>query len=390
MSSTRRGTRRQALCAIAGAGVTAGAAKAAVKEPAAAQRLPQDWKWDQSIKDFATLKQNVMKFSARKGPNIAALSVLGEIEQCRNTMSAGFLAQQAPSGWLRTIDALVIGGEGYRPFHEMMIKQREKISECIHLKQVPKHRLRYLDPLMNPRAMRMWIETQDWRFPWAVGNIDMDTAFALAFEWKVMGNAKAQEALAAWFDWHDRNFDPKTGFWDFARTGRLRDCMAGAMHQFGIYFMFNRDLRYPEQAADATVALQEPTGLFAPDSYSNNCLDIDAVFILANIYNKYGVRKAKIREALERAFAANLKCFHPDGGAMNRVGIDKQPDWWSTWCRIAIVGWSARILGISEYEGPWDFRPRHPFKCEDGGKSLPDWTDGKWYDAADWPRPARA
>jgi hypothetical protein len=355
----------------------------------AAQQLPAGYRWDRTIKDFSTLKQNVMRYAARKAPNIAALSLFGDIEQCRKMITADYLAQQSPSGWMRSIDALVLKGQGHMPFHEMMIRQRERISECIHLKRVPQYRFRYMDPLMaNAKAMTTWIETQDWRYPWAVGNIDMDTAYALAFDWKVMGNQRAYDALVTWFAWHDEHLDPKTGFWDFARTGESRNCMAGAMHQFGIYFMFNHDLAFPEKAADSTITLQEPTGLFAPDSFSGNCLDIDAIFILTNIYNKYGVRKPQIREALERAFAANLKCFHPDGGALHRAGIDQQPDWWSTWCRAAIIGWSARILGISEYQGSWDFRPRHPFKCEDGGKSLPTWTDDMWHDAADWPRRA--
>jgi hypothetical protein len=358
------------------------------KDVRTSQQLPSSWQWDRTIKDFASLKANVMKMAEKKGPSIAPLSLMGDIEQCRKTASLKFLAEQAPSGWLRSIDALVIKGAGHMPFHEMMIRQRDRISECVHLKQRPARRFRYLDPITtNPKAVVTWIETQDWRYPWAVGNIDMDTAYALAFDWKVMGNEKAHDALVTWFDWHDKHFDQKTGFWDFAHTGELRNCMAGAMHQFGIYFLFNHDVKCPERAVDATLALQEPTGLFAPDSFSNNCLDIDAVFILANLNNKYGVRGPKIRTALEHVLEANLKCFHPDGGAMHRAGIDREPDWWSTWCRVAIVAWSASILGMSEYEGPWDFRPRHPFKHNNGGKNLPSWTDDSWYDATDWPRP---
>jgi hypothetical protein len=373
-------------------GITIAGAASLARAANTAQQLPAGYTWDHSITNFASLKQSTLKFAARKGNNIPVLSLFGDIDRLRETAKTpAWLDQQSPSGWLRGIDALVIKGAGHMPFHEMMIKQRERISECIHLKLVPPYRFRYLDPLTaNPRAMVTWIETQDWRYPWPVGNIDMDTAYALAFDWKVMGNARAHDALVTWFDWHDKHFDPKIGFWDFARTGELRNCMAGAMHQLGIYFMFNHEIPWPEQAADTTLALQEPTGLFATNSFSDNCLDIDAVFILANLYNRYGVRKAKIREALERALAANLKCFHPDGGALHRAGIDRDADWWSTWCRIAIIAWSSRILGISDFAGPWDFRPRHPFKAEDGGKALPSWTDDRWYAAADWPRPKPA
>jgi hypothetical protein len=371
-------------------GAAAGFAVAAPgkRAPNPKQQLPANWDWDRSIKDFASLKQNVMKLAARKGPSTPVLSILGDVEQCRKNTAGEFLSQQAPSGWLRTIDSLVLKGQGFLPFQDMMIRQRDRISECVHLKKAPRYRFRYMDSIMaSAGAMRTWIETQDWTYPWGVGNIDMDTAYAMAFDWKVMGNRRAHDALAVWFDWHDRHIDPKSGFWDFGRTGEKLNCMAGAMHQFAIYFMFNHELPYHEQAVDATAALQQPTGLFSPDSYSHNCLDIDAVFVLANIYNKYGVRKAKVFETLERAFEANLKCFLPEGGALHRAGIDREPEWWSTWCRTAIIGWSARILGIREFYGPWDFRPRHPFQSENGGKGLPSWTDDKWYDAADWPRP---
>lgn len=383
-------TRRMMLGAVpaALAGAPAVTKKSELRE---SQKLPSSWKWDTSIRDFASLKQNVMKYAAVKGPSVAVMSIMGDIEHYRQTIKVPWLAQQSPLGWLRNVDSLVIKGPGYMPFHEMMIRQRDRIAECVHLKLVPANRFKYMDALTaNPAAMVTWIETLDWKFPWGVGNIDMDTAYALAFDWKVMRNERAHDALVTWFDWHDKHFDSKTGYWDFGNTGELRNCMAGAMHQYGMYFMLGKELKYVERAVDATLSLQEPTGLFAVDSFSNNCLDIDAVFILSNIYNRYGVRQAKIRTALERAFEANLKCFHPDGGAVHRAGIDTAPEWWSTWCRIAIVGWSARILGIKEYDGPWDFRPRHPFKSEDGGKSLPSWTSDAWHAAADWPLPKSA
>jgi hypothetical protein len=53
---------------------------------------------------------------------------------------------------------------------------------------------------------------------------------------------------------------------------------------------------------------------------------------------------------------------------------------------VTVIALAARILGIREFDGPWDFR-RTAFLSEDGGKSKPDWDSDAWYDATDWPRP---
>ncbi len=363
--------------------------------PGAAAMTP-DWQADHSVRDFPSLKQSVQRLAYQSAKAKATssmsgtLTLLGGIDIVRKEGSLEFLAEQAPSGWLRSIDGLVLRGEGYRPIQEILIRHRERMGQCIALKRCPKYRFAFLDPLMvSPQAMKVWIETQDWTNPWAVGNVDMDTAFALAFEWKVNGNERAQAALSAWFDWHDRNIDPKTGFWDFASTGAVLRAMAGGMHQLGIYFLFGREVPYHERAVETTLKLQQPNGLFSPDTFGHHGLDMDAVFVLANLYNRYGDAVPRVRAALQRAFEANLKCFRHEGGAVSIDGVNQVPDAWSTWCRVAVAGWSARILKISEYQGPWDFTHRHPFHSEDGGKELPGWLDDKWYDATDWPRPAK-
>lgn len=379
-------TRRALLESVAAAPIVASTGTA-VAQP------PPGWKWDPTITNFATLKTNVMRMVERKGGiSISTLTMLGDIEYCRAHAPTPFLSQQYPNGWLAGMDKLTLKGEGFLPQQEILIRQRERLSDCVHLKKIPRYRMKFLDPLLaTSGALTTWIETQNWRFPWGVGNIDMDTAYAIAFDWKVMNNPRAHEALRAWFQWHDTKIDKRTGFWDLANTGELRNTMAGAMHQFGIYFLFNHELPYPERAAESTLRLQEPTGLFSADTFSHNCLDIDAVFVLTNIYHRYQAKQREIRACLERVFEANLKCFDPGGGAIHRVGVDNEPDWWSTWCRVAITGWCARILGIREFSsGPWEFRSRHPFQAEKGGLGLPDWEDDRWYDAVDWPRPVLA
>ncbi len=352
--------------------------------------LPADWKWDESITDFKSLKANIDRYAERTGARpLATYAILGDIESAREVAPMGSLDRQREDGLCdEFFDRIGFWGKAYHPTMDLFKKIRGFVSQCVHLKTAPRRRLAFLDFLMRPGAAAQWIETMPWRHPWGVGNILMDTAYALAFEWKVCANPAARGALDDWFAWHDDHLDPTNGYWDPEHIGETRNLMAGAMHQYGIYFMFGREIKYPEAAVEATLSLQEPTGLFSPDTYSHNCLDIDAVFIIANLYNRYQVTEAAVRACLERAFEANLKCFHPDGGGMHRVGVDAAPDWWSTQCRVAILGWCARILSIDDFDGPWGFTPRHPFTTEDGGRGLPDWDSDDWYDAADWPRPA--
>ncbi len=361
--------------------------------------LPAGWQWDNAIKDFGSLRENLLRFAARQGEGelsagalmgkVSATALMGEVSERRKEASLDFLDLQREDGLCDSfVERITFWGKSYHPVMGIMKNVRNFISRCIYLKVRPKYPMGFLHSMIDrPGAVVEFIETQPWRNPWGIGNIAMDLGYALGFEWKVMGNAKARDALAEWFEWHDENADPKTGFWNPENIDEPRNLMAGGMHQFGIYFMFGREIKYPEAALKTTLALQEPTGLFSPNTFSHNCLDMDSVFVLANLYNRYNLNKAEVLRALELAFEANLKCFIPQGGAVNRVGVDKDSDWGSTYFRLMIIGWCARVLGIAEFEGPWEFRSRDPFSCIDAGASVPDWDSDQWYDHTDWPRP---
>lgn len=343
-----------------------------------------------NVTDFESLKKSIFAYADKSGGiSAGAMSIfamINELEYARKNAHLGYIDEQLENGLFPS------AAEGFRLFpemfytmHELFIDQRDSMSGSVHAWKKPPHQLRYLNALIErPELVVNWIESLGWDDPWSAGNLDMDLAYALAYEWKMMGNSQAHDALQVWFDWHDDNFDAATGFWDPKNSGNLYHMMAGAMHQMGIYFMFNRDMPYPENAIDATIKTQTTTGLFSPHYFSHDSSDIDGVFIIANLYNKYQVREKEVKESLEKAFEANLKCFHPTGGAVSRLGVDKKAGMWATWCRTEIVGLCARILGISDFEGPWKFQQRHPFIAEDGGKSLPDWESEAWRKAAGW------
>jgi hypothetical protein len=352
-------------------------------------QLPGDWRWDDSIRDFAGLAANVERFAARQSGGQTVLAMLGQVDRVREAGIGELLADQRPDGLpASAVRHISFWGNAYHPVMTLLKNARHLIHLCLLHKMIPPHPMGLVLPMAGrPGAVRAWLDTQPWKYPWGIGNIAMDTGLLLLFEWKVMGNAPARDALEEWFDWHDENQDPASGFWDPAGTGDMRNIMAGGMHQMAIYWLCDRPLKYPERAARTTIALQCDNGLFNPPTLGQNCLDIDAAFVMTNLYHRYGVCEGEIERAMERMIAPTLKLFVPEGGVVNRGGVDRQPDWWSTQCRVSVIGWASRMLGITEFaDGPWDFTPRGVFLSESGGKGLPPIDSDAWYDAVDWPR----
>ena len=351
--------------------------------------LPAGYNWDRSIVDYPSLRNNIARMEENDPGGERLYSMLGEVEFARQKLDRSVIRTQHPNGLTKkSIDSISLIRIPSRTTYFIIHGQRKLIFASILTKQKPPYRFAYLDNLLTTKeSLFQWLETDDWKNPWGFGNMDMDLAYMLAFEWKCLGNEHAGEFLGYWFDWHDRNFDKRTGMWDPMKTGNDLRIMAGAMHQFAIYFLFGKDIPFPEEAIKMTISLQQKdTGLFNPDTYSHNCIDVDAVFIIANLYQKYGVLEKEVKECLSRVYEANFKCFHPEGGAVHRAGIDKKPDWWSTFCRTAFIRWCSEILDIPEFSShQWDTSIRHPFTSSYGGKNMPDWQSDNWYSANDWP-----
>ena len=171
-------------------------------------------------------------------------ALMGEVSERRKEASLDFLSLQREDGLCDSfVERITFWGKSYHPVMGIMKNVRGFISRCIYLKVRPEYPMRFLHSMINrPGAVVEFVETQPWRNPWGIGNIVMDLGYALGFEWKVMGNAKARDALTEWFEWHDENADPKSGFWNPEKIDEPRNLMAGGMHQFGIYFMFGKEL----------------------------------------------------------------------------------------------------------------------------------------------------
>ena len=390
---TRRDWLRRSAGALAGAALTptalaggpppapAGRAASAAGAPAG----PLD------VVDFASLKANVYAYDLRNGgPNLRLHETLGDYDAALDAVAGRPPAPQLANGlYVSAVEGVRLKGRFLDVSHDLQLQQRIALSESVYRREVPAVRLGYLEPVLDdPGKMETWLDTLPWHDPWSCGNLTMDTAWALAAAWKLHGDDRAREALDVWFEWHDREADPRTGFWDPLVVGSLHRAMAGGMHQFGIYFLMGREVPYPEAALRATLSLQNGFGLFAAEGASHHSSDVDGVFVIANLYNRYGLLEDAVKPALERALDATLRLFHPDGGGINRYGVDAEPDAWATWVRTACVGWCSRILGVEAFAGPWELDShRHPFVSEDAGLGVPDPTTAAWFDAVPWPRP---
>jgi len=96
--------------------------------------------------------------------------------------------------------------------------------------------------------------------------------------------------VSAWFewffDWLDREINPKTGYWQRAfwnlvfRKPTIID-LGGAAHFLWIYDAYGHPFPYPEQSMLSTIALQKESGLYR--SYPM-CIDLDGNFCAIRSY----------------------------------------------------------------------------------------------------------
>ena len=135
--------------------------------------------------------------------------------------------------------------------------------------------------------------------------------------------------------------------------------MAGAAHNFHIYYYLNRPLRYVDRIVDHCVS-------FVGEGVTSACVDIDMVDILANMH-KYGYRTGDIESGLEKKLVDLLDFQNPDGGFADVKEGDRRFDGWNsyvepqglsncfaTWFRTATIAMICEVLFPKEF--PWHFR----------------------------------
>jgi hypothetical protein len=170
-----------------------------------------------------------------------------------------------------------------------------------------------------------WMERRDWDDPWQEGNNIVNLASFLLLladgtDEKIAISAK--NALNWLIDWHERETNPETGFWGNDQTspaGRLH-AMAGATHNFHIFFRLDRPVPHLDKSVDYCLT-QRPTVVSA-------CIDADLVDILSNAVCVSDYRQNEIIDWLAEIGAALLRFQNSDGGFADQAEGMRRFDGW--------------------------------------------------------------
>jgi hypothetical protein len=231
--------------------------------------------------------------------------------------------------------------------------------------------LAFVAPFLDSQYLEAWLSRRDLRDPWQEGNNIVNLgSFLLLLRERGDSAAcgRAERALEILFDWHDRLQEPSTGFWgvDQARDARMAlHAMAGATHNFHLWYACGRPVPYFDKAIDYCLTL--------PKATASACIDVDAVDILAHGHLFMAHRRAEIRSWLADKLEGLLALQGDDGGFFDEPHGVRRVDGWvngyeepqgvsntfATWFRLIAIamitetlwpGWRAwrfrRMIGI--------------------------------------------
>jgi hypothetical protein len=235
--------------------------------------------------------------------------------------------------------------------------------------------LAFVAPFLDPLLLEAWLSRRDMRDPWQEGNniVNLGSFLLLMPErGDPSAREKVERALTILFDWHDRLQEPSTGFWgvDQAHNPRMAlHAMAGATHNFHLWYACDRSLPHFERAIDYCLTL--------PRTTESACIDVDIVDILAHGHRLTTHRRDEIRSWLTTKLEGLLALQGEDGGFFDeRHGVRRLDGWvagyeepqgisntFATWFRLIAIamiaetlwpGWRAwrfrRMIGIGYFK----------------------------------------
>jgi len=224
-----------------------------------------------------------------------------------------------------------------------------------------KYPLRFVEDYCSMEALRQWLSQRNMSDPWNEGNKIVNVAsfyFVLAEE----GDKRIPPLIEHLVDWHEETQDPQTGYWlEKGAQPPIHPmvAMAGASHNFHIYYYLNRPIRYVERTVDHCLS-------FIGDGATTACVDIDVVDVLANMH-AYGYRAGEIEAGLGKKLNDLLDFQSADGGFADVREGDRRFDGWNsyvepqglsncfaTWFRSATIGMICEILLPDAFA--WHFR----------------------------------
>jgi len=217
----------------------------------------------------------------------------------------------------------------------------------------------FLSEYDSAAKLDRWLSRRDMRNPWTEGNYVVNLASFYIYAMEYINQRKYQRLIDRLYRWHQSMQDPDTGYWYDPQTNDRISAMAGASHNYHLYYYLNRAVPHYEKIIDHCLTILE--------GVSSACLDIDVVDILSNMI-KYGYRVEDIKGYLKRKLDALLDFQNDDGGFADVVTGTRLFDGWevykepqglsncfATWFRCAAVGMISCVL-YPETQDQWFFR----------------------------------
>jgi hypothetical protein len=228
--------------------------------------------------------------------------------------------------------------------------------------------LAFAEPWLQPLVLEAWLARRDLRDPWLEGNNIVNLASFLLLMTRDPADPRqgaARRALDILLDWHVRNQEPTTGFWGVGQTLDAEHhlhAMAGATHNFHIYFELGAELGCAERILDYCLGLDP--------GVSTACLDVDPVDIVVHLDRLQPHRRADAHRWLAAKLEALLAFQDPSGGfADAREGVRRLDGWvrgyeepqglpntFATFFRCTTIALVAEALWPERYRGRFGFR----------------------------------
>ena len=322
--------------------------------------LEQDSPWLFTVSDAA--RQPIAIASATAILTLSFLEAIDEIPQdIKQRWLDYLLSFQKDDGLCEDLVDMANETQGY-PYWALRAHRTRHITWAIEaLGGRLRHPMVFVEPYTKPNCIadwfeRMWDENAD-RI-WAMSNWVMDMGVLLDLQYRHFNDDSARLAVESLIEALNEKQDKTTGYW--LKTGTdLRCAMAGAMHFYPLYWAYGRSINYFAQAVETTLTLQQPDGLFAFESGAGGCqcLDYDAMLILANGHFKLGDLRNKIAAAAGKVLSA-IMVNHNEDGSFDDSQTDETRYWttkaavykanggsiWDTYARLMTIAMCIEIV----------------------------------------------
>ncbi|MCL2249373.1 MAG: SCP2 sterol-binding domain-containing protein [Oscillospiraceae bacterium] len=214
----------------------------------------------------------------------------------------------------------------------------------------PQKEFRFLSDYDTSEKLTEWLVRRDMARPWTEGNYIVNLASFYEY-------TDRHDLFTELYQWHLDNQD-EFGYWHDPTTNDLTSAMAGAAHNFHLFYKLNEPVPRYRKIIDHCLSI--------PNEISSACIDVDIADILAH-FMAYGYRTEEIKTYLTKKLNDLLHIQQEDGGFYDVTSGIRLFDGWSgyqepqglsncfaTWFRMIAIGFCAEVLYPGEFT--WKFR----------------------------------